>query len=62
MFKRMKVTALVAILALASASLQGCNTFRGAGTDIKRGGEAIEKSSNDAEFQVVQVDTILASL
>ena len=62
MFKSMKVTALVAILALASAGLQGCNTFRGAGTDIKRGGEAIENAAAETEFQVVQADTILASL
>ncbi len=62
MFKSMKVAALVAILAVASAGLQGCNTFRGAGTDIKRGGEAIERSSNNAEFQAVQEDPFLASL
>lgn len=57
----MKVAALVAILTLGSVAIQGCNTFRGAGTDIRRGGEAIERSSNNAEFQVVQVDPFLAS-
>lgn len=46
MFKSMKVVALVAILAVAVVGIQGCNTLHGAGTDIKQGGEAIERSAD----------------
>lgn len=37
--------AVLSMLAVVSAGGIGCNTFRGAGTDIKRGGEAIEGAS-----------------
>jgi len=47
----MKSMASILILAAASIGLQGCNTFRGAGTDIRKGGEAIEKSSLEAQPQ-----------
>jgi len=48
----MKATVGVVILAAASIGLQGCNTFRGAGTDIRKGGEAIEKSSLEVQPQL----------
>lgn len=37
-----KTIALIAALALA---LAGCNTIRGIGQDIEKGGEAIQKAS-----------------
>jgi len=40
-------TAILLIVAVASIGLQGCNTFRGAGKDIQRGGEAIENAAED---------------
>ena len=44
-----KVLAVLAILAIAGTTLQGCNTFRGAGKDIQRGGAAIEGAEADIE-------------
>ncbi|WP_084612644.1 entericidin A/B family lipoprotein [Pseudogulbenkiania sp. MAI-1] len=35
----------IAILMLAVGLLTACNTMRGLGEDIKRGGEAIEKAA-----------------
>jgi predicted small secreted protein len=32
-----------------SASVLGCNTFRGAGKDIQRGGEKIENAAEGAQ-------------
>ncbi len=32
----------LAVCGMASVSVMGCNTFRGAGKDIQRGGEKIE--------------------
>ncbi len=42
------VLALV-IGVLLGVSLAGCNTFRGAGQDIQRGGQAIENTAEDAQ-------------
>jgi entericidin B len=36
-----KLTAILAVLLLGSA-LSACNTFRGAGQDIEKGGEKIQ--------------------
>jgi entericidin B len=36
---------LVAVAVLFVISLGGCNTIRGVGKDIKKGGEAIEKAA-----------------
>jgi predicted small secreted protein len=60
MSKNMIISA-VAILAVAGLGLQACNTFRGAGKDIQRGGEAMENAANDAEFGKVHQHTIHAS-
>ncbi len=62
MFRGLRMIALAAILAVAFAGMQGCNTFRGAGTDIRRGGEAIENSANEVEFHAIEAGEILASL
>jgi entericidin B len=41
MFKRMTVI----LSALALTALAGCNTFRGIGQDVERGGEKIQDSA-----------------
>jgi hypothetical protein len=38
----------------------GCNTFRGAGKDIQRGGRAIEKAANDTQNEAMRPSTITA--
>jgi entericidin B len=35
----------VVLAAVIIVSISACNTLRGAGTDIERGGEAIQKST-----------------
>ncbi|MGM0914457.1 MAG: entericidin A/B family lipoprotein [Pseudomonadota bacterium] len=43
----MKRTLLILLAALFAVSLlSGCNTVRGAGEDIERGGEAIQDASD----------------
>jgi len=43
----MKRTVSILLLSLFSLSLlSGCNTVRGAGEDIERGGEAIQRSAD----------------
>ncbi|MGJ7459161.1 entericidin A/B family lipoprotein [Halomonas sp. MA07-2] len=43
----MKRTMAIVMLSLFSLSLlSGCNTMRGAGEDIERGGEAIQRSAD----------------
>jgi predicted small secreted protein len=49
--KLAKSLAVLLVVAVAGMALQGCNTFRGAGKDIQRGGEAIENSSNETQPQ-----------
>jgi len=42
----MKRTMAIVLLSLFTLSLlSGCNTIRGAGQDIERGGEAIQRST-----------------
>ncbi len=36
----------VAVLALLGGSLLGCNTVKGVGKDIKRGGQAVENAAD----------------
>jgi predicted small secreted protein len=42
------VTALV-LGTLLSISALGCNTFRGAGKDIQKGGQAVENAAEGAQ-------------
>jgi predicted small secreted protein len=49
MHKISNLIGLATVVVMACVCLNGCNTFRGAGTDIKRGGEAIENSARDSE-------------
>lgn len=44
-----KVVAVLLISALIGIGMLGCNTFRGAGKDIQRGGEAVENAADDAQ-------------
>ena len=48
--KRMKqIIAVVALAAVMGAGSFGCNTFKGMGRDIKRGGEGIENTADKTE-------------
>ncbi len=44
-----KVIVVVVAALLIGIGILGCNTFRGAGKDIQRGGEAIEDTAADAQ-------------
>ncbi|WP_043528397.1 entericidin A/B family lipoprotein [Litchfieldella xinjiangensis] len=41
-----RIQALVGILLVSLLVLSGCNTIRGAGEDIERGGEAVQDASS----------------
>lgn len=41
-----RIQALVGILLMSLLVLSGCNTIRGAGEDIERGGEAVQDASS----------------
>ena len=45
---RRSVTAFV-VAALLSVAALGCNTFKGAGKDIQRGGKAVENAAEGAD-------------
>ena len=53
------------VCAVAGTGSMGCNTFRGAGKDIQKGGEAIEKaadtSQDDMKNRKMHHHTIMAS-
>ncbi len=40
-----QLTALIAIAFALAVPLSGCNTFRGAGQDIQKGGEKVEDAA-----------------
>jgi predicted small secreted protein len=42
----MKRIALISVALIALVQLAACNTVRGMGEDIKKGGEAIEKAAH----------------
>lgn len=44
-----KMVAVLLVSALFGIVMLGCNTFRGVGKDIQRGGEAIENTAEDAQ-------------
>jgi predicted small secreted protein len=48
------------VCALAGMGVLGCNTFRGAGKDIQKGGRAIEKAANDTQNESPRSNTITA--
>ena len=41
-----RFTAVMALCAIAGLCVSGCNTFKGAGRDIQRGGEAVEDAAD----------------
>ena len=41
-----KIAAFIAIAFTLSIPLAGCNTMKGAGQDIQKGGEKLENSAN----------------
>ena len=44
-----RMSIVLALALSAGMAVSGCNTFRGAGKDIQRGGEAIENAADDAQ-------------
>jgi entericidin B len=44
--KRFKLAAVIVALAIMSTSLFGCNTIRGLGRDIEKGGEKLQDAAN----------------
>lgn len=44
-----KVLAFALVSALIGISMLGCNTFRGAGKDIQRGGQAVEEAAIEVQ-------------
>ena len=61
MYKFTKALALLAVVAIAGATLHGCNTFRGAGQDIQKGGQAMENAANETKSWERQQHTMVAS-
>jgi entericidin A len=39
----------IAVLGFSFGSLSGCNTVEGAGKDVKKAGEVIEETADDAK-------------
>ncbi|MFP4171589.1 MAG: hypothetical protein ACLFV4_01630 [Candidatus Hydrogenedentota bacterium] len=56
-----KAVAALMALAIPGAGLQGRHTFRSAGADIKRGGQAIEDAADRMEFHETREHPYLAS-
>jgi predicted small secreted protein len=52
---------MVMVVAVAGIGLQGCNTFRGAGKDIQKGGEAMENAATEVEAWERQQHTMVSS-
>lgn len=44
--KWLKLTAFAAVLAITLTSALGCNTVRGLGRDIEKGGEKLQDAAN----------------
>lgn len=43
------ISLLLAFTVLAGAFASGCNTFKGAGKDIQKGGEAVENAAEEIQ-------------
>lgn len=41
-----RLTAILTLCAIAGLCVAGCNTFKGAGRDIQKGGEAVEDAAD----------------
>jgi predicted small secreted protein len=54
---------IVALLvcAMMGAGALGCNTFRGMGKDIQRGGEAVENAADDTQNEMERPNMITAA-
>jgi len=46
---RGRISIVLALALFAGMAVSGCNTFRGAGKDIQRGGEAVENAAESAQ-------------
>lgn len=44
------------IVAIACAAVTGCNTMRGAGEDIRAGGEKVERAFSRSDFDKADTD------
>jgi len=51
----------LAVCAIGSIGMFGCNTFKGAGKDIQQGGRAVENAADNADHSGVRQHSILAS-
>ncbi len=40
---------LIAALAMATVVLTGCNTIKGMGKDVQRGGEKVQQAANETQ-------------
>ena len=45
-----KLVVLIAVLALMGTGFIGCNTVKGVGKDIKRGGQAVENAADSVHM------------
>lgn len=48
------------VCAMAGTGVLGCNTFRGVGKDVQKGGQAIEDAADKAQNEKEQPNTITA--
>lgn len=46
---RMQWTLVLTVVLALSAALAGCNTMRGFGRDVERGGERVQDASTDVQ-------------
>ena len=46
---KLRSIAILVLCALVALGASGCNTFRGAGKDIQKGGEAVENAADKAQ-------------
>ena len=44
-----QLSALLALAVLVGAFASGCNTFKGAGRDIQKGGQAVENAAEEVQ-------------
>jgi entericidin B len=49
MFKKILSSTLLGAFIASAFALSGCNTIQGAGKDIERGGEKIQKEATEAK-------------
>ncbi|HEY7086722.1 MAG TPA: entericidin A/B family lipoprotein [Tepidisphaeraceae bacterium] len=48
-FRKFRALLMTLVLTSMFATMTGCNTMKGAGRDIERGGEKIQDAADDAQ-------------